>query len=602
MSSLESALVYAESGWRVFPLHSPDQDGQCSCRKTDRHNVGKHPRTRHGFKDATTDETKVRRWWGKWPDANVGIATGNGLVVLDVDPRHGGLDNLADLEDQYGPLPPTLTATTGGGGRHFHFTTPAPVRSKVALRPGVDIRGDGGYVVAPPSLHESGARYQWENSEPLAPLPDWLRERPVPNGYPVKSRHGTDMWQGVGQGERDNRAVQILGHLVAGGLKDQAALVEKLLYWNEKNQPPMGQAEGDPGAKDWARQKVESVLHMEDRNYPEMKLPVDGTDDWEVLNVDELLAWEYESTPIIGDDILDQGGLLLAEGATEIGKSYFLLQLAMSLATGEPFLGRWSVDRPLRVLLLQAEIGKRRFQQRVAKLWPNFIRGSFSSNLMVMSPYSLKLDDEGNLRKLEAIIVGANVEVVIFDPLRPFHQGDENSSQDMETIFTAFREFQVKHDMAVVYAHHERKPDQFNKKGHGLYESRGSGVITDRPDTVFRLSATSDRSRVTLTVEKLRNSAEIQHPDPTEMYVDTETGLFIPTATTSTGLKTGDVLTLVPVEPVDFGNVADEISQALSVGRKTAERKLTQMDAEGLVAKAVNPDDKRKRLICKVKT
>ena len=126
---------------------------------------GKRPLTKRGVHDATTDVLAIEQLFDRQPDANIGIATGalNGLVVLDIDPDHGGEQSLRALLEQYGPLSPTLCVATGGGGRHLYFRHPGgTVRNSAGrLGAGLDIRGDGGYVVAPPSIHESGHRYRW---------------------------------------------------------------------------------------------------------------------------------------------------------------------------------------------------------------------------------------------------------------------------------------------------------------------------------------------------------------------------------------------------------------------------------------------------------
>jgi hypothetical protein len=188
---LEAALIYARASFAVLPCHSVHlPDRHCTCGNPNCSDAGKHPRTQHGVKDATQDPTQIWNWWNRWPKANVAIATGSpsGVVVLDVDPRHGGDDSLRELEATYGPLPDTPHTLTPGPGRHFLFQHPGyrvPCRTNV-LGHGLDIKADGGYIIAPPSRHKSGNTYYWEvchelGDIELAPLPEWIRERLQPS-------------------------------------------------------------------------------------------------------------------------------------------------------------------------------------------------------------------------------------------------------------------------------------------------------------------------------------------------------------------------------------------------------------------------------------
>ena len=115
---LDEALAYATRGWPVFPVHSAAY-GSCSCGNTDCTLPGKHPRTEHGFRDATSDVGVIRDWWRRWPTANIGMRAGSesSLWIIDVDPRHGGDKALAELESIHGPLPDTVEVITGGGSR-----------------------------------------------------------------------------------------------------------------------------------------------------------------------------------------------------------------------------------------------------------------------------------------------------------------------------------------------------------------------------------------------------------------------------------------------------------------------------------------------------
>jgi hypothetical protein len=176
------AAELAARGWPVLPLHHPMTSG-CSCRQPGCGSVAKHPRIKGGLNSASNDLDQVTAWWTRWPRANVGVRTGaaSGLVVVDIDPAHGGLDSLERLQRRYGSLPETLRVETGTRGAHLYFEHPGvDVRNDAGRRlgPGLDIRGDGGYIVAPPSVHAVGRRYQWlEPGAAPATLPDWLQQR-----------------------------------------------------------------------------------------------------------------------------------------------------------------------------------------------------------------------------------------------------------------------------------------------------------------------------------------------------------------------------------------------------------------------------------------
>ncbi len=171
---LEEALIYAAQGWPVFPLMPRS----------------KAPATTHGFKEAATDEGQVRAWWGQNPAYNIGLRTGDTFFVVDVDVRDNGDKSLK----LFPPLPVTLTANTGGGGQHYLFRMPTPdthFRSK--LWEGIDIKGVGGYIVAPPSVHPNGGVYEWVDYEAMiAPAPDWLLRVLTPPPMPTRVMGETD--------------------------------------------------------------------------------------------------------------------------------------------------------------------------------------------------------------------------------------------------------------------------------------------------------------------------------------------------------------------------------------------------------------------------
>jgi hypothetical protein len=223
----EAAIAYADLGFFVLPLWSA-HDGRCDCGKVDCDSPGKHPHGRyapHGLKDATRDKAVICSWFSDGQLVNIGIRTGpeSGILVLDVDPRHGGDESLKGL----GTLPDTATVETGGGGWHRYFKYPAGLNirnSAGKLGPGLDIRGAGGYVVAPPSIHVSGRVYTWlrDPRGGLADLPQHiltkLSEKPALTKA-IASINGL-----IPKGQRDDTLTSMAGAMRRRGMTEGAIL------------------------------------------------------------------------------------------------------------------------------------------------------------------------------------------------------------------------------------------------------------------------------------------------------------------------------------------------------------------------------------------
>lgn len=189
-SLLSYALAYARKGWQVFPLHSCDARGSCTCGRPDCSNVALHPVRNQGVHEATRQVQVIRKWWREMPAANIGIATGKGLLVIEINPHLGG--SREQLEQQYA-LPETATAYTPGGGWQLYFAYPPdlPLRSRpLSTLPGIMLKADEDYVLAPPSRHPAGVTYLWATPESLDPalIPASLLETLLPEPvYPVES-------------------------------------------------------------------------------------------------------------------------------------------------------------------------------------------------------------------------------------------------------------------------------------------------------------------------------------------------------------------------------------------------------------------------------
>jgi hypothetical protein len=237
LAKVETVQCYLARGWCVLPLRPRDKRPLITWESLQR---------------TRPSAEQVADWFNRWPDANTGIVTGeiSNLVVLDIDPQHGGDASLERLERRYGPLPVTIEATTGGGGRHLYFTHPGGLtHNRIGLARGIDLRGDGGYIVAPPSIHPSGRPYAWAVGRSpedvgLAALPRWIL---LPSGG-ARARRTLSDWrllvhEGVPEGQRNSTIASLAGHLLWHQIDPEVTL-ELLLAWNQiRCRPPLDDAE-----------------------------------------------------------------------------------------------------------------------------------------------------------------------------------------------------------------------------------------------------------------------------------------------------------------------------------------------------------------------
>ena len=197
----------AAAGWAVIPLYTPIVGG-CDCHRPDCPSPGKHPRTKNGLLDATTDPVQIRSWWGMWPIANIGIAVPAGFVAVDID----GPEGVEELRARSYPLPETATVETGRG-KHYLYRTTERIGPKTAVLPKVDLRGPGSYLVAPPSLHHTGRRYSWlrEPEEGIADAPAWIMD--LGRGGPEHDGVAPPIPEAILEGQRNATLTSLAGSM-----------------------------------------------------------------------------------------------------------------------------------------------------------------------------------------------------------------------------------------------------------------------------------------------------------------------------------------------------------------------------------------------------
>ena len=235
MEMIETALALAARGIHVFP---------CLPR-------GKEPAVAGGCKRGTTDVNVIRGWWGAEPDYNIGVTTGaaSKIFVVDID-GDAAERELKKLEDQHGTLPRTVTSLTKRG-RHLFFSWPNwPVRNSASkIVGGVDVRGEGGYVICPPSIHPSGTPYTWstESSDHFAPAPAWLLNlisAPPSRNGDAGATTPPEQWcslirEGVGEGCRNDSIARLVGHLLRHHIDPMVTLEIAVIFNTARCRPPL---------------------------------------------------------------------------------------------------------------------------------------------------------------------------------------------------------------------------------------------------------------------------------------------------------------------------------------------------------------------------
>jgi Bifunctional DNA primase/polymerase, N-terminal/AAA domain/Homeodomain-like domain len=395
---VEHALALAKRGLKVFPLKPRD----------------KVPLTEHGFKDATTDTAQIKAWWERWPEANIGISTGegSGFWTIDVDANDGGEASLKRLTDAHGPLPPTVESITGEG-RHLHLRWVDGIGCTTKrLGPGLDTRGNGGYVVAPPSVHPSGRRYVWsvDSAKEFAETPDWLVEllttesrktnganghdgaaTPAPDDKRMRAyaeaalTSEADALRKTAKGGRNQHLFEAackLGRYAHHGVLTAGEIENALLEACQANRfiEEHGQrayeatmasgfrkAEGDdlPVLEDRAQSRANG--HSTGKAHDQAGEENACSNRLRPLDLAELLSLDLKPREMVLKPILPEKGLGMVYAMRGIGKTFVALGIAHAVSTGGKFL-RWNAPKPRKVLHIDGEMPTHTLQERLAQI------------------------------------------------------------------------------------------------------------------------------------------------------------------------------------------------------------------------------------------
>lgn len=403
---LDQALGYAAMGWPVFPCETI-RNGTCSCGDPKCQRPGKHPRTRNGFKDATTSAPIIRQWWTQWPDANIALWPPVGLVMVDADvkPDSSGLETLQTLTEANGGLPDTVTAMTGGGGLHLYFTTGPEVCTAIGSRtnvlPGIDTRTHSGYVLLPPSRHISGKVYEWELSSvppevAVAPMPEWLQGallEAVSKDKSPKSATQADASQKAYEGQRNTILFKLASSLRAKGLHADAILAALLIENKKRCSPPLEDREVQTIAKSGGK-------------YSQGEVSAGGP----APSITPASDIPYEPPRWLIPPYFQRGKGTMVQADNGTGKTALVCAVAAHVSTGRPLLNS-EVVTPGNVLILSVEDDLPVLRGRLEASGADLTKCHFMTNAAGLT---------FNSPEIEEAIKRLNARMVIFDPLQAF--------------------------------------------------------------------------------------------------------------------------------------------------------------------------------------
>jgi hypothetical protein len=483
MSELsEAAARYARLGLAVIPLKQKD----------------KRPMFDNWPEVATNDISIVTRWWTQNPYANVGIATGqkSRLFVLDVDPKNGGRESYETLLLNHGQFPDTWQDITGSGGFHMFFRYPNfRVANAAGIFPGIDIRGDGGQVVAPPSIHPNGNRYEWDGAKeientPIAEAPGWLldvlqgkAERTKSDKFPLPLQ--------IPKGVQHETLVAAAGMMRRLGLSPKE-LLPALLEINRSRCEQPGPA-----------QNIEQIAESMAKYRPsDSDLFSTANRLWRVTKARECEAQRerekntvsvVDGLSIYREPAVDQScvvenllfhGLTVFAGRPKVGKSYLVLQLALAVAHGTPFLGSIPILRPGGVIYAALEESKARTGKRMRQLWAT--EDPRLQNISVVYTLSPLMGD--GRKQLEELLAHERPNLVVIDTFLALVGGGGGERRDVMRAeyaeINVLHDLAAKYDTAIVLVHHLRK-GQVGESG--LDAVAGSTGVTAAADAIWTM-------------------------------------------------------------------------------------------------------------------
>lgn len=451
---------YIDSGWSVLPV-KPEE---------------KRPYMTNWLQYTKTRATKqtVNNWFSNLSGAGVGVVTGrvSNMVVLDVES-----DCPYPIEDLLKRYPTQMYSRTGSGGYHLFYQYPTNV-SRVANRVGiferVDLRADGGFIVLPPTVHPSGNRYTWI-------------KRGVPGAFPVAlldlrsqpkvQDEGwiTEALRGVSEGGRNDTCARLAGYFFKKGINYD--IVESLLLeWNERNDPPMPVHEVRTTIKSIERSHTNvktqfTSLEFEDDSATQKEEEAKQESTFDVMRMtDYVKGYGGAGVSWLVDDWLPDKSITFLISPPESYKTWLLLDLAVSVSSGAPFLGGYRVNNVGPTLIIQQEDSHTGLTDRLALIVEQKLGMTANIDgdewqvpsmpdlpIYVHPSRKLRFDNKKVVEELEKQIEVLRPKVIMIDPLYSTTASADNYMADLANQMMVLKTWRDKYGCSFVIAHHSKK-------------------------------------------------------------------------------------------------------------------------------------------------
>lgn len=431
---LAQALKYLKQGFSIIPVRGKT----CLLQSWSEYQTRK----------PTKEE--VENWFFELNPTGIAIVTGkiSGIVVLDVekDADVSGID-----------IPQTPTVKTGGGGWHYYFKHPgnAEIKNFIRFKPEMDFKADGGYVIAPPSQHKSGTRYEWLsgfNRARLADIPAWLLEDISPKQ--TQPKDWERILEGVPEGERHTYAVSLVGKLFRHLPMDEWKTVALPLVesWNERNNPPLPEDELMQIVRSLSvKEATAKELREDSKNTANTDITDSENIDLTPIALKDLLSRRLPELQWTIEQLIPEGGLVVLSAPPSHHKTWLALYFAIQVAHGEMVFDRFKTKQG-NVLFIEEDTGDRLIAWRVQKLDPS----NKNAPIKFLFRKGIKLENQKIVGKLMELIKKENVSFIIFDSLIQLHNQDENVNKDMAAVLAPLRKI-ADMGVSVLVLHHHRK-------------------------------------------------------------------------------------------------------------------------------------------------